>query len=212
MPQGVLHARLITSLSSATAKRGDAIAAIITQPMLAPDRPRLLVPEGTHLFGKVMYAKPARRFGRNGSLRFSFNRLDLPSAERRQVLQIHGQISAAETAPGEHVSMDEEGQTQANDGPEKFAEPLLLLVLAANASPDHGHHHATSADSGTATTSSNGFGLIARIIALSTRNTSVIQGFAYFALAKSLHYHFIAKGHETTFPHDTEVQVTLSER
>lgn len=60
--------------------------------------------------------------------------------------------------------------------------------------------------------SSKGFGLIARIVALTSQNTQVLQGFAYYSLAKSLYYNFIAKRHQTTFPHDTEIQVTLSER
>lgn len=40
----------------------------------------------------------------------------------------------------------------------------------------------------------------------------MIQGFACYSLAKSLYLNFLDKGHDTTFPHDTEVQVTLSER
>jgi hypothetical protein len=60
--------------------------------------------------------------------------------------------------------------------------------------------------------SSNGFGLIARVVSLSTRNTQVLEGFAFYSLGKSLYFNFVAKGDNTTFLKDTEIQVTLSER
>ncbi len=81
------------------------------------------------------------------------------------------------------------------------------------ATPDDGHHgEGTGVSPGATTVASNGFGLIARVVSLSTRNTNVLQGFAYYSLGKSLYFHFVAKGHDTTFPRDTEIQVTLSER
>jgi len=211
LPEGALDARLISSLTSETAKRGDVVEAIVTKPLLSADGQKLVVPEGTHLFGKVAQVQRARRLGRSGSLRFSFSRLDLPNNEAEQkTFEIHGHLSGAETAPGEHINMDEEGQAKASDSPAKYAEPALLAVLAAGAGPDE--HHPGTAAPGAAGYASNGFGLIARVVSLSTRDTNIIQGFAYYSLAKSLYFNFLDKGHDTTFPHDTEVQVTLSER
>ena len=211
MPAGSLDARLLTSLTSETAKRGDIVEALVTKPLLTPDGLKVMVPEGTHLFGKVVQVKAARRLGRNGSLRFSFSRLDLPVTElAKQSFEIHWHLTGAETAPGEHISMDEEGQAKASDSPAKYVEPALLAVLAAGAAPDD--DHPGTAAPGAAGYSSNGFGLIARIVSLSTRDTNVIQGFAYYSLAKSLYFNFLDKGHDATFPHDTEVKVTLSER
>jgi hypothetical protein len=214
LPQGVLHARLVSGLSSQTAKRGEAVDAVITQPLLSPDRNHLLVPEGTHLLGVVVKTRAARSFGRNGDLRFAFRRLDLPSASGSAPgMEVHGRLSGAETAPGEHVTIDEEGQAKASNGPGRFAEPLVLAVLAdvSRGDPDH-RGPGGGIGPGSETVASNGFGLIARVVSLSTRNTQVLQGFAFYALAKSLYFNFIAKGHETTFPRDTEIQVTLSER
>lgn len=212
LPEGALDARLLTSLTSETAKRGDEVEALVTRPLLSADGQRLIVPEGTHLFGKVIQVQPARRLGRNGSLRFTFSRLALPpvTGATQDAFEVHGQLAGAETAPGERVTMDEEGQVKASDGPAKYAEPAILAVLAAGAGPDE--HHPGTAAPGAAGYASNGLGLIARVVSLSTRDTSVIQGFAYYSLAKSLYFNFIDKGHDTTFPHDTEVQVTLSER
>ena len=209
-----MHARLLAPLTSQTAKRGDPVEAIITQPLLSPDRTHLLVPEGTHLHGIIVQTKAARSLGRNGDLRFAFRNLDLPTTDGTvMTTEIHGRLSAAETAPGQHVTLDEEGEAKATDGPGKYAEPILLGVLA-HAAGDDDHHGADGGGvgPGAQTVASNGFGLIARVVALSTQNTQALQGFAYYSLAKSLYFNFVAKGHDTTFPHDTEIQVTLSER
>lgn len=188
--------------------------AIITQPLLSPDRSRLLVPQGTHLHGVVVQTKAARHLGRNGDLRFAFRHLDLPTADGSvRAAEIHGRLSAAETAPGQHVEIDEEGAAKANDGPGKYAEPVVLAILAGVATPDDDHHGpGDGIGPGAQTVSSNGFGLIARVVSLTSRNTQALEGFAYYSLAKSLYFNFIAKGHDTTFPRDTEIQVTLSER
>ena len=214
LPQGTLNARLVSPLTSQTARRGDPVEAIITRPLLSLDGSHLLVPEGTHIHGVVVQTKAARSFGRNGTLRFAFRNLDLPTEDGAPKLtEIHGRLSAAETAPGQHVSLDEEGQAKAEDGPGKYAEPIVLGILAAAASADPDHRGTGDGfHSGAGTVASNGFGLIARVVSLSTRNTQVLQGFAYYSLAKSLYFNFVATGHNTTFAHDTEIQVTLSER
>ena len=214
LPEGTLHARLVSPLTSHNAKHNDPVEAIITQPLLSADRSKVLVPEGTHLHGVVVKSKSARSFGRNGDLRFAFRNLDLPTSDGSvQVTEIHGRLSAAETAPGQHVTIDEEGQVQAGDGPGKYAEPILLGILATAAMPDPDHRGVgDGVGPGAQTVSSNGFGLIARIVALSTQNTQVLEGFAFYSLGKSIYFNFIAKGHDTTFAKDTEIQVTLSQR
>ncbi|WP_419805370.1 hypothetical protein [Terriglobus sp.] len=213
LPEGTLHVRLLSPLSSGVAKRGDSVEAVTTQPLLSPDGKQVMAPEGTPLHGTVVQVKRARRLGRNGSLRFTFNRIDLTpqNATAAPPLTIHGRLSAAETAPGANVSIDEEGETKANDTPAKYAEPIVLGVLAAAAGSDE-HHQSGGEEWQTAATSSNGMGLIARVVSLATRDRNVVQGFAYYALAKSVYYRLLARGHETVFDHDTELEVTLSER
>jgi hypothetical protein len=67
----LLHGYLTTTISSATARPGDTFQARITQPVYAADH-HLAVPEGAVLIGTVTQAKPAKSFGRKGTLRFSF--------------------------------------------------------------------------------------------------------------------------------------------
>jgi hypothetical protein len=59
---------------------------------------------------------------------------------------------------------------------------------------------------------SNGFGLVARVVTMAASNRGLAQGFAYFALSKSIYKRWIAKGHEVTFPKNTRLEVELAER
>src|ERR1700728_1672789 len=65
-----VHARLETALNSATAKVGDPVEAVITEPLVASNH--LILPEGSVIKGSVMQVSPARRLGRNGQLRVLF--------------------------------------------------------------------------------------------------------------------------------------------
>ena len=77
LPDSVVHARLLTSLDSASAKQDEAVEAVVTAPMFSADH-KLVYPEGTLLIGKVVVAKKARSFHRPGQLRFGFQRVELP--------------------------------------------------------------------------------------------------------------------------------------
>jgi hypothetical protein len=73
-----VHARLETALSSATAKVGDPVEAVITEPLVASNH--LILPEGSLIKGSVMQVSPpARRLGRNGQLRTLFREVAPPN-------------------------------------------------------------------------------------------------------------------------------------
>ena len=76
-PDSVAHVRLLTALSSASAKRGETVEAVVTAPLFSSEH-KLVLPEGTRLTGDVVLAKKARRFHRPVQLRFNFQRVDLP--------------------------------------------------------------------------------------------------------------------------------------
>ena len=69
---GVIEARLTQDLSSATTKQGETVDAVLTKPLLDDTKKQVILPEGTHLEGVILQAKPARWFARNGKLRFTF--------------------------------------------------------------------------------------------------------------------------------------------
>src|SRR5262249_40590838 len=84
-PSSVLRARLATTLDSSRAERGAPLEAVVTEPVFADDG-RLIFAEGTKLTGEVTFARPARRFHRNGQLRFLFERVEPPDRESAPLL------------------------------------------------------------------------------------------------------------------------------
>jgi hypothetical protein len=208
-PTGTIEARLTEDLNSATTKQGSAIDAILTKPLLDGTREQVVLPEGTHLSGLVVQAKPARWFARNGNLRFTFRRIDLPPGSEQQVAEhaVHGLMSAAEGTEGQNISVDSEGGAKAGADKNKYLAPLALGILAA-ASMD-GDEESDVLKNGAV---SSGFGLLARIVTMAATNRSVAEGFAYYALTRSIYKRWIAKGHEISFPKDTRLEIKLSER
>src|ERR1700738_5317880 len=66
-PGSVVHARLITPLTSATAQKGEAVEAVISQPLLDGDH-HLILAQGSRLTGTVSQVQPARRMKKHGLL------------------------------------------------------------------------------------------------------------------------------------------------
>ena len=220
--KGTIEARLTEDLSSATAKKGDHVDAVFTRPLLDSTKTHVLLPEGTHLEGIVLEARPARRLARNGKLRFTFRQVDLPQTAVKPAPQpgpvlespvqlstrheIHGRMIASEANRKQNVQIDSEGGAQATGGPDKYVAPLVLGLLAASAGEGDSDNVVKNG------TVSNGFGIMARIATMATANKSVALGFAFYALAKSLYKRWIGKGSNLTFPKNTRLQIELSER
>lgn len=203
-PTGVVEARLITPLNSATYRQGTPVIAVLSQPLLTPDGKQVLFPEGARMTGLVTVSRPARWFGRNGQMRFIFRSIARGDAAPTI---IHGQLAAAEAAPGSHTKLNEEGAASSSSGPEKYLAPLALGVLA------------TSAFDGDATSNpvhsgvdSNGFGFAARILVMTSANAVLLHTFAVYAVSKSIYFRWIARGHEIDFPKDTRVKILLNVR
>ena len=194
-----VSARLDTPLNSATSKAGDPVTAIVTRPVFDGGH-NLLIPEGATLEGVVTRARPARYLGRNGQLRFGFRGL----ADEAGTTHLDGNITGAAGAKAENLTVDEEGNVRANPDKGKVLAPLLLLYTASRGGDE---------DSGMGATvvGSNGFGLVARFIAFSN-NKDIATGFGMYALAKSVYFRYIDRGHQVTFPRDTEVEVQLISR
>ena len=199
-------ARLASTIDSLGAKKGDEVTAIVTQPVF-DDAHNLVLPEGAELEGTVMQTKPARSFGRNGQLRFSFRGVKTVEQPERKVF---GTLTGTEGPTGQNLTVDSEGNVQANPDKDRFVAPLLLALTAA---AGHGeHHHHDDDDVGAPTVASNGFGLVARVIAIASSNTNVATGFGAYAFAKSIYFRFLTRGHQVSFPQDTVVEVQLASR
>jgi hypothetical protein len=53
VPDSVAHVRLLTAMSSASAKQGEVVEALVTAPLFSPEH-KLVLPEGTRLTGEVV--------------------------------------------------------------------------------------------------------------------------------------------------------------
>lgn len=203
-PAGIVEARLLTPLNSAVNHKGASVEAVLTRPLLTPDGKQVVFPEGAQMKGQVTFVRPARRFGRNGQLRFTFRSLARAGAAPTA---IHGQLAAAEAASGANVRLSDEGTAQASSGPGKYLAPLTLGVLATSSfDPDATSNPVHSG------LDSNGFGLVARGLVMTSANATLLHGFAVYAVSKSLYFRWIVRGHEIDFPKDTRVQILLNAR
>lgn len=223
---GDMEVRLVDGVNSSNATAGMPVEAVLTQPLFSNESaeqassvettPRaidpavhstglehrkLLLPEGTHLIGSVVQAKPAGMFGHNGSLRLTFNKAQLPEGDVRTV---HGRVIAAESVRNDRVQIDEEGQIRAN-GANKFLAPITLGALAAVSD-------STGAGLIREAMTSNGLDLLARVVGTASSNGGLISGFAYYEVGKVVFDTWIARGHEVVFEKNTRLEIELAQR
>jgi hypothetical protein len=218
---GNIEARLVDPVDSSTATTGMPVEAVLTQPLFEDDpatssssqpvetdgatapqaHGKLLLPEGTHLIGNVVEAKPAGMFGHNGSLRLTFRKVELPEGDERLV---HGRVIAAETIKSDRVQIDDEGQIKAGAG-NRFLAPITLGSLAAVSD-------STGAGLMREALTSNGLDLLTRVVGTVSSKGGLISGFAYYEVGKIVYDTWVARGHEVVFAKNTRLEIELSQR
>lgn len=193
-----LQARLTVPLDSKSTKKGDSVAAIVTAPQFDAEH-QILIPEGSLLIGRVVNVSPARRFGRNGTLRFNFDRLQLPEGYQQDV---NGVATAIDGSHGQQLAIDAEGGVQRPSNKGVIA-PLVLTLLSASAL------HEDESPVAHAAVASNGFGLATRIVSMTTKSSvfgGVVGG---IAAARMVYSRFIAHGKDVKFDRGTGIEVDL---
>ena len=191
-----IHAVLTGEVTSATAKPGDPVEALVVEPVLDKSG-ALVVPQSSTLVGKVTTAKSARSLGRNGKLRFTFQQIRFPAGQDRAV---EGALAGANTQGAQSLSMDAEGTVSPKNKSSVIA-PLLLTMLAGRALDEDGSF------TGQATVSSNGFGLVGRIVGIAAGSRNLAAGIGYYAAALSTYENFLTPGHDVDFPRDTRIEI-----
>ena len=192
-----VHALLTAGLTSATAKPGDPVRALVIEPVLDKDR-QLVVPQGSILVGHVTTAKAARTLGRNGKLRFIFQQVQFPESATARPVQ--GALAGA-TTQGEHtLNMDAEGTVTPQNKSSVIA-PLLLTMLAGRALDQDGN---ITVQTGVA---SNGFGLVGRIVGIAAGNRNFAAGMGFYAAGLSVYRNFLRPGNDVVFPKDTRIEI-----
>lgn len=218
-PNAVLKARLQTTLDSSATPRGSTIEAIVSEPVFAEDG-RLIFPEGTKLTGEVTLSAPARRFHRNGQLRFLFEQVELPSAG---VAPMMASLHSAAVNADDAITLDDEGGAAVKNSKTRFIEPTVAL-LALHGSFDHGEggglDHAAGGTPRTTSVSAGGggfargvggligFGAIGFVVGRLSPPVGIALGVV--GAARSVYKNILGKGQEVHFAADTPIEVQLA--
>jgi len=207
----VVHARLATGLSSATAKKGDPVEAVITEPLVASNH--LILPEGSMIKGSVVQVAPARRLGRNGQLRILFREVVPPNGIEQKV---ETNLEGVAVAKGEHLKLDNEGGAEVTTPRTRYLTTGIQIMLAASqASPDRdaGQGGSSFGEAGNgAANGASGFKLIGMAVAIGANSRVVRAGLGSYGAALSIYYHFLARGRDVVYPKDMAMVIGLGTR
>ncbi|SPF41038.1 conserved exported hypothetical protein [Candidatus Sulfotelmatobacter kueseliae] len=207
----VVHARLVTPLSSSTAKQGDPVEALITAPLVVSDH--LILPEGSVIKGSVVQAQPARRMGRNGQLRILFHQVAPPNGLEQKV---ETNLEGVAVAKDEHLKLDAEGGAQVTTPRTRYLTTGIQVMLAATqAAPDRdaGQGNPSVGEAGhSAANGASGFRFVGMIVGLAAHSRVVSAGFGSYGAAMSTYYHFLARGRDVVYPKDMAMVIGLGTR
>jgi hypothetical protein len=209
----VVHARLVTPLNSSISKKGDAVEALITEPLVASDH--LILPEGSIIRGSVMQVQPARRLARNGQLRILFREVAPPDGIAQKV---ETSLEGVAVGKNEHLKLDAEGGAQVTTPRTRYLTTgIQVMLAAASASPDgdrhlHGDGGGGGDLGGSAANGASGFRFVGMIVGVLAHSRVVATGFGAYGAANSIYYHFLARGRDVVYPKDMAMVIGLGTR
>lgn len=199
-PGSLLHALLVTPLSSATTQKGAPVEAVLSQPLFSDEH--LILPQGSRLKGSVIQVQPARKLHRNGKLRIVFHELDLPDGIQQKVDAV---IEGVEAAKADLVKLDTEGGAQATAPKSRYLTTGLSLALAAGSVFGD---HVFQASSGGA----SGFKLVGIALGAAVHSQPLGMAMGAYGASMSVYSHFLARGRDVIFPKDTAMEIGLGTR
>jgi hypothetical protein len=213
LPLGaVVHAWLVTPLTSATAHKGDEVQAVLSRPLLDNEK-HLILPPGSLLKGTVRQVQPARRIKKNGQLRIEFRELVPPDGVQQKVEATLEGVQAGKNA---NVKLDSEGGAEATTSKSRYLATGISLALAAAAA--HGDEDAHSGgDAGgdpgrRVAGGANGFRLVGMALGLAVHSRALGYTMGAYGAGMSIYSNFLARGHEVVFPKNTAMDVGVGTR
>jgi hypothetical protein len=198
----IIQAYLGDQLSSATAKSGQVIHAMIAEPIYNDDH-TIAVPQGATIVGAITQARPARSFARAGTLGFDFKQIILPDGQTQNV---QAALTGADSASTADLAMNSEGKVKPKPQ-DKIIVPLILVLLASRPLDEDVERQA-----GRNFVGANGFGLVGNIIGLAGGSAKIASGIGFYGAATSVYRRWIARGHEVTFAKDTRLVIQTTPR
>lgn len=205
VPEGcVVHARLITPLSSATAQKGQSVEAVLSRPLFDGDR--LIFPQGSRLIGTVGQVQPARHLKKNGQLRIAFHELVPPDGIDQK---IQATLVGVQAGKDGNVKLDSEGGAEATTSKSRYASVALALGLATVAAKDSDGDGGGSAGSAG---SAHGFKLVGLAAAMLARSRAFGYTAGAYGAGTSIYRNFMARGHEVVFLKNTAMEIGIGTR
>lgn len=210
-PDSILNARLVSAVDSVATAVGAPIEAVITAPVFSADH-RLILPEGATLTGHVTFSKRARRFHRNGQLRFLF---DTVKTGDRTPAALVASLYSADSGEA-RLTVDEEGGAGVTNTKSRLIAPTLGALAVVGML--HGRVETDTDGAGPETqyggagSSAVGGYLGASLIgvALTQLSRPVTLTVGITGLARSAYSNVFGKGRDISFPADTAIQVRLA--
>jgi hypothetical protein len=213
-PGSVVHARLITPLTSATTQKGEAVEAVISQPLLDGAR-HLILPQGSRLEGTVRQVQPARRMKKNGQLRIAFQKLIPPDGIAEKV---EATLEGVQSGKAANVKLDSEGGAEATTPKTRYLATAVSLSLAAasagggDTDVDNGVAHARANTGAQVAGGVNGFKVVGMVLGLAVHSRALGYTMGAYGAGMSLYSHFIARGKEVVFPKNTAMEIGIGTR
>jgi hypothetical protein len=213
-PGSVVHARLITPLTSATTQKGEAVEAVISQPLLDGER-HLILPQGSRLEGTVRQVQPARRMKKNGQLRIAFQKLIPPDGIAKKV---EATLEGVQSGKDANVKLDSEGGAEATTPKTRYLATAVSLSLAAastgggDTDVDNGVAHARANTGAQVAGGVNGFKVVGMVLGLAVHSRALGYTMGAYGAGMSLYSHFIARGKEVVFPKNTAMEIGIGTR
>lgn len=198
----IIQAYLGDALNSNSSKSGEQIKATVAEPIYNPDH-TIAVPEGATLVGAVTQAKPARRFGRAGTLHFDFRQLILPTGATQNV---QASLTAVDSDANQKLALDSEGQVKPKPQ-DKILVPFLLLALAARPLDED-----PGGGLGRNAVASNSIGILGFIIGTAAGQPNLAAGIGYYGAAIAIYERWIKRGREVSFARDTRLVLQTTPR
>ena len=213
-PGSVVHARLITPLTSATTRKGEAVEAVISQPLLDGER-HLILPQGSRLEGTVRQVQPARRMKKNGQLRIAFQKLIPPDGIAEEV---EATLEGVQSGKDANVKLDSEAGAEATTPKTRYLATAVALSLAAastgggDTDVDNGVAHAQANTGAQVAGGVNGFKVVGMVLGLAVHSRALGYTMGAYGAGMSLYSHFIARGKEVVFPKNTAMEIGIGTR
>lgn len=224
VPDTTLKARLVAEVSSATATRGKAVNAVVTEPLYSPSH-QLILPANSKIVGEVVQSEAAHKFHRNGELRVIFQRIEIPADVQRAVLQtsqapsehlvtahsrVAGNLEGVEVDRKARMTLDEEGRAHTTDSKTRYLSTGLAILLAAAASHQDTEHGTvdSAGDPGVRTAAGgSGFRLVGAAISFAAKSSPISIAFGVYGASESVYINFLSRGHEVVLPKDTALEI-----